>query len=240
VTGIPPGTGRSPTARGMAFALSVLLASAGAGFWVYRLNHRASTYVAPAPAGARPRPAEAPAAAGRKSPERLPALTLPDTSGKPHSLSEWAGRPLMVNFWATWCEPCQREIPLLEDLRREHAGNGLEIVGIAIDSADSVAKYARDHSMGYPILIGERGGLAAAAAFGMDTVLPFTVFADAQGRIVGVRIGELHRDQAELILGLVSQVDENKLTLEAARREIGTSLPRLGAAHAPTGDAVTQ
>jgi thiol-disulfide isomerase/thioredoxin len=239
VTDIPPGAGGSPTARALAFALSVLLASAAAGFWVYRLNHQASTHVAPSPEGATPRPAEAPAA-GRKSPERLPALTLPDISGKPRSLSEWAGRPLMVNFWATWCEPCQREIPLLKDLRREHAGNGLEIVGIAIDSADPVAKYAVDHSVGYPILIGERGGLAAAAAFGMDTVLPFTVFADARGRIVGVRIGELHRDEAELILGLVSQVDENRLTLEAARREIGASLPRLGAARAASGDAATQ
>jgi thiol-disulfide isomerase/thioredoxin len=238
VTDIPPGAGGSPTARALAFALSVLLASAAAGFWVYRLNHRASTYVAPASDGT-PRPAEAPAP-GRKSPERLPALTLPDISGKPHSLSEWAGRPLMVNFWATWCEPCQREIPLLKDLRREHAGNGLEIVGIAIDSAESVAKYAADHGMGYPILIGERGGLAAAAAFGMDTVLPFTVFADAQGRIVALRIGELHRDEAELILGLVRQVDGNKLTLEAARRQIGASLPRLGAAHAAAGDAATQ
>lgn len=196
---IPPGAGRSPTPGGVALALSLLLASAAAGFWFYRLHHHPSVYVAPDALRAPPGATAAPAM-GRKTPERVPDLALPDAQGAPHHLSEWAGRPLLVNFWATWCEPCQREIPLLKTLRREYAANGLEIVGIAIDSADSVSKYAADHAMGYPVLIGERGGLEAAAAFGMDTVLPFTVFADAQGRIVALKIGELHRDEAERYL----------------------------------------
>ena len=233
---IPPGAGRSPTPGGVALALSLLLASAAAGFWFYRLHHHASVYVAPGAPRA-PRGSTGAPAFGRKTPERVPDLILPDAQGRQHSLSEWTDRPLMVNFWATWCEPCQREIPLLKELRREHAGNGLEIVGIAIDSADSVSKYAADHAMGYPILMGERGGLEAAAAFGMDAVLPFTVFADARGRIVSLRIGELHRDEAELILGLVDRLDQDKVTLEAARREISESLPRLANARASAGDA---
>ena len=236
---IPPGAGRSPTPRGVALALSLLLASAAAGFWVYRLNHHASMYVAPGAGEALPQPTAA-APAGKKPPERVPPLTLPDLQGRQHRLSEWADRPLMINFWATWCEPCQREIPLLKALRREYAGNGLEVVGIAIDSADSVSKYVAEHAMGYPILIGEHGGLEAAAAFGMDTVLPFTVFADAQGRIVALKIGELHRDDAELILGLVSRLDQNQVTLEAARREISESRPRLGRARTASGDAAAQ
>jgi thiol-disulfide isomerase/thioredoxin len=236
---IPPGAGRSPTPGGVALALSLLLVSAAAGFWFYRLHHQASVYVAPGAQRAPPGSTAAPTA-GRKTPDRVPNLALPDAQGRQHSLSEWADRPLVVNFWATWCEPCQREIPLLKALRREYAGNSLEIVGIAIDSADSVSKYTADHALGYPVLIGERGGLEAAAAFGMDTVLPFTVFADAQGRIVALKIGELHRDEAELILGLVGSLDQNKVTLEAARRQISESLPRLGNARAGAGDAAAR
>jgi thiol-disulfide isomerase/thioredoxin len=146
----------------------------------------------------------------------------------------------VVNFWATWCEPCRREIPLLKALRREYAPKKLAIVGIALDSAESVRSYAASHGMQYPVLVGERGGLEAAQAFGMDTVLPFSVFADRRGRIVGLKVGELHRDEAELILGVVGRVDSDELTLEAAREEITAALPRLSAARAGSGNAAAQ
>jgi thiol-disulfide isomerase/thioredoxin len=247
VTDAPPGeaarppTPRGPSPRGITLALVVVLASAAGGYWAHHLNRRPTAYVAPSAPAPTPLPPGAPdAPAARKIPERVPTLTLPDVRGKPHGLAEWSGRPLLVNFWATWCEPCQREIPLLKTIRREYAANGVEIVGIALDSAGAVSKYATDHAMGYPILVGERGGLEAAAAFGMDTVLPFTVFADSRGEIVGLKIGELHQDEADLILGLVRQVDDGKLTLEAARHQVSETLPHLGAARAGSGDAAAQ
>jgi hypothetical protein len=97
----------------------------------------------------------------------------------------------MINFWATWCSPCRREIPLLKTLRHERAGDGLEIVGIAVDFREAVQKYAREMGIDYPVLVGEQDALEAIAAFGMDTVFPFTVFADRQGRIVTLKIGEM-------------------------------------------------
>ena len=106
----------------------------------------------------------------------------------------------MVNFWATWCDPCRREIPLLKSLRHERSGDRLEIVGIAVDFRDAVLHYTREIGIDYPVLIGEKDGLEAIEAFGMDTVFPFTVFADRQGRIVTVKVGELHRDEADFIL----------------------------------------
>jgi thiol-disulfide isomerase/thioredoxin len=145
---------------------------------------------------------------------------LPATDGKAHSLADWKGRPLVVNFWATWCDPCRREIPLLKALRREHAADRLEVVGIAIDSLESVQKYASEHGIDYPLLVGEREGLQAAAAFGMETVLPFSVFADREGRVVTLKVGELHRDEAELILARVQDLQAGRLTLEAAQAQI--------------------
>ncbi|HTL91506.1 MAG TPA: TlpA disulfide reductase family protein, partial [Steroidobacteraceae bacterium] len=142
------------------------------------------------------------------------------------------GRPLVVNFWATWCEPCRRENPLLQALRREHSANGLEIVGIAVDSRESVQKYATEHEIDYPLLVGEREGLQAAAAFGMETVLPFSVFADREGRVVTLKVGELHRDEAELILARIQDLQAGKLSLAAAQAQITAgvrSLRRAGA-----------
>src|SRR4029077_17590631 len=142
---------------------------------------------------------------------------------------EWGGRPLGINFWATWCDPCRREIPLLKALRREHAADGLEIVGIAIDYPDSVRKYALEHGIDYPLLVGEREGLEAAAAFGMETVLPFSVFAEREGRVVTLKIGELHRDEAELILGRIRDLQAGRLTLPGAQAQISPRVRTLRA-----------
>ena len=186
-------------------------------------------------------PPQAPAPPAEESPpphpipEQLPDFSLPDLGGASHTLSDWRGRLLAVNFWATWCEPCRREIPLLRDLRRENARNGFEIVGIAIDHRDSVAKYAREMRMDYPILVGERGGLEAAAAFGMEPVLPFTVFADTKGRIVTLKVGELHRDEAAFILARLADVGAGRMSLQAAREQIDERVRRLAVSRAAAG-----
>jgi peroxiredoxin len=175
---------------------------------------------------------EAPAPPATKVPDRLPDIELPGTDGKVHHLEEWKGKPLVVNFWATWCDPCRREIPLLKALRLEHAQYGLEIVGIAIDYADDVRKYASTHGIRYPLLLGDEGGLTAAAAFGMETVLPFTVFADREGRVVTLKVGELHRDEAELILARLRDVETGRLSLPAAQAQISDGIRQMREARA--------
>ena len=129
-----------------------------------------------------------------------------------------------MNFWATWCAPCRREIPLLKALRAERGGSGVEVVGIAVDFRDDVLEYAREIGIDYPLLIGEQDGLAAARAFGMDMVLPFTVFADGQRRIVALKVGELHADEAGFILDMVTEVNAGRLELAAARTAIAAKL----------------
>lgn len=224
---------RSPA--GVLALAGILLLCGALGFLLYRLAPPPRTVRASTPAAA-PRTDAVPAPPSHPIPETLPDISLPDSKGTAHRLTDWAGKPLVVNFWATWCEPCRREIPLLEDLRHENRRNGLEIVGIAIDHRDSVVKYIQDMRIDYPVLVGERGGLEAAAAFGMEPVLPFTVFADARGRIVTLKIGELHRDEATFILARLADVGAGRLGLSAAREQIGEHLRRLAVSRAAAGN----
>jgi thiol-disulfide isomerase/thioredoxin len=224
--------------------LGMLLASALVGFLAYRLTMRPAAITAqaiaqlpspPAAGSTGDEPAAEPVMPVRKLPEELPEIRLSGTDGAMHKLADWKGRPLLVNFWATWCDPCRREIPLLKRLRRERASDGLEIVGIAVDHPDEVRKYAKAHGIDYPVLVGEEGGLAAVTAFGMDTVLPFSVFADRHGVVVTLKVGELHEDEAELILDRVRDVDAGRLTLPVARAQIADGIRRLSQARSGSG-----
>jgi thiol-disulfide isomerase/thioredoxin len=149
---------------------------------------------------------------------------LIDLAGYQQLLAKYRGKPLVVNFWATWCEPCRREIPLLIRLRHERSGASLAVVGIAVDFREAVAAYSRKAGIDYPVLIGEDAGLDAVHAFGMDLVFPFSVFADEHGRIVAVKLGELHQDEADFILDRVQDIDSGALSLAAARQQIEARL----------------
>ncbi|HYK25625.1 MAG TPA: TlpA disulfide reductase family protein, partial [Steroidobacteraceae bacterium] len=198
---------------------------------------------AAATAGVASTPAErgsAPATpAATTAPLELPDITLPDTTGAPRKLSAWRGHPLVVNFWATWCEPCRREIPLLESLRRKSADH-LEVVGVAVDDRDPVLQYMKRTSIDYPVLVGGTDrGMAAIEAFGMQPALPVSVFADSQGRIVAAKLGELHPDDAELILTRLADVDAGRVPLAKARDEISSGLAGLAAARERAATSAT-
>jgi thiol-disulfide isomerase/thioredoxin len=217
-------------------AVAIVILGGASGFFVAHLARVARTQgvVDKSPT---PPPAAVTEQAGDTTPPRVipidvPNITLADANGVKHSLSEWKGRPLLINFWATWCEPCRREIPLLKTLRHERAGDGLEVVGIAVDFRDAVQHYARDMGIDYPVLIGEQDGLDAIAAFGMDTVFPFSVFADRQGRIVTLKIGELQADEGHFILDEVKAVDQGRTELAAARKHIADGVAALAAERA--------
>ena len=248
----------TPVARA---ALAVILvAGAGpAGFLIYHMvfnSHPLPVRPSNAPAASAPlgsAPASAPLSAPASAPTPGPAVSdaptqttsthqptpltlpatiaLPDSNGKMHRLAEYRGRPLVLNFWATWCEPCKREIPLLTALHRQR-GNDVQIVGVAVDFQQDVLRYAQAKGITYPLLMGEKDGLAAVDALGMETVLPFTVFADAQGDIVAVKVGELHADEAQMILQKVTAVDAGTLDLAAARSGVSAGLRSLAIARA--------
>lgn len=209
-----------------------------AGFMAYRSLPRpialqplsASSQITAAEPGAAALADGAPATASTPRlpiPEALPDVRLPDLAGSEKSVRDFLGHPLIVNFWATWCAPCRREMPLLQQLRRDHRAERLEIVGIAVDFRTAVEDYQRRHSVDYPLLIGEDRGLAAVQQFGMDTVLPFSVFAQANGQIVAIKVGELHRDEADYILAAMSALAAGQMSLPQARAGIAERLKQL-------------
>jgi len=208
--------------KNTAIAAAVVVAGlAGAVAYVAydQLKSRTAQTSTPAPAAAAP---------ATQLVETLPQFQLADRAGEMRSLQDWPDQALIVNFWATWCAPCRREIPLLQQLQRDHAGEGFQVIGIAVDFRDKVLAYADEMKIDYPLLIGEQEALDAAAAFGVTTVgLPFTVFSDRRGRIVTAHLGELTAAEADLILDAVRRVDAGATTPADARAALEAALAAL-------------
>lgn len=230
--------------RGLALIALVVVAAVG-GYLVQRSLQPEST-LTPVPATAA-NPAGSEVADGQPEPDApplrkavpdtLPGFTLPDRDGKARTLADWAGRPLIVNYWATWCPPCIREIPLLTRLRQDYKAQSLEVIGIAVDVRDDVLAFAAKRKLEYPLLIGEDDGLAAVTAVGMEPTFPFTLFADSKQRIVTLKVGELHEDEAKLILGEVVRLDAGQTDLAAARAVIDEGLKALATQRALAEEA---
>jgi thiol-disulfide isomerase/thioredoxin len=160
-----------------------------------------------------------------KIPDRLPDFTLENVEGRKTSIHAFDGRSLIVNFWATWCEPCRREIPLLERLATEWSDRGVTVVGVAVDERAQVANFARAFKINYPLLLGEQDALDVTARLGFDSPgFPFSVFTDHRGNVVALYLGELHPAEAELILKQVQAVNEGREAVPEARRAITAGL----------------
>jgi thiol-disulfide isomerase/thioredoxin len=165
-----------------------------------------------------------------KIPDRLPRFSLSNLEGNATPIDTWNGKSLVINFWATWCAPCRREIPLLEGLSGKWGDRGIQVVGIAVDHRDQVSTYARELKIGYPLLVGEQDALDVATSLGFDSpVFPFTVFTDGRGEVVALYVGELHEPQADLILSVVENLNQAHIELKEARRTIAEGLQRLAA-----------
>ena len=138
---------------------------------------------------------------------KRPDFTLTDVEDRKHNISEWDGKVLIVNFWATWCPPCRREIPAFIELQEKYESKGFTIIGVALDSKQAAIDYVDPMGINYPILIGETDGIAISQEYGNKLgVLPYTVIVDRQGIIRHSLAREVHLDEAEkLITPLLSQ-----------------------------------
>ena len=130
-------------------------------------------------------------------------LRLPDTSGKDQNLAQWRDQVLIVNFWATWCEPCREEIPALVRAHAKYASNGVQIVGISLDSVDKVRQFAIDYRIGYPLVIGSIDVIDLTRKLGNKAGgLPYTVVMDRSGKVVMTHIGGVSEAQLESAIKL--------------------------------------
>ena len=147
-----------------------------------------------------------------------PEFTLPDLEGSPRTFSEWSGSHRLLNFWATWCAPCRREIPLLKDFQEEHGDAGFQVLGIAVDFPEQVQEYAEEADFNYPVLVGEQDAMAVAESSGVEFIgMPFTMFVTRDGEYVGAYIGELHQSHLDDIVSILTRLDAGEITKDEAR-----------------------
>ncbi len=133
------------------------------------------------------------AATAAPAPESAaPAWQLQDLQGKSVKLSDFKGKVVLLNFWATWCPPCREEIPDLISLQKQYAGQGLVIIGISMDEGGpaGVQRFAKKYGVNYPIVMGDD---KVSEAYGGIQVLPTTFIIDRKGKVVDGLLGATDR-----------------------------------------------
>lgn len=125
-------------------------------------------------------------------------LTLTDLRGQPQSFSQWRGKVLVVNYWATWCHPCREEMPGFSRLQDKFHDKGVQFVGISIDTADKIIEFQKMTPVIYPLLIGDITIMENSAKLGNTRqALPFTAIFDREGGLAATKLGRLSEPELE-------------------------------------------
>ncbi|WP_290652430.1 TlpA disulfide reductase family protein [Aquisalimonas sp.] len=134
-------------------------------------------------------------------PEMRPAFELPDLDGEARSISEWDGELIVLNFWATWCPPCLKEIPVFTELQADYANAGVQFLGVAIDDPEDAREFRDKLNMNYPSFHGVQSAMDINEAYGNELgTLPYTVVIDRDGAIVHRFEREVTRDEIEPVI----------------------------------------
>ncbi len=148
---------------------------------------------------------------GRKASESAITTAVPDfwalqwttPDGAPLSMQSFQGRPLLVNFWATWCPPCVEELPLINAFYQENKGNGWQVLGLAVDKPAMVKTFLTKTPLAFPVGMAGLGGTDLSRTLGnLAGGLPFTVAFDSGGSIVLRKMGQVTADDLQALRGL--------------------------------------
>src|ERR1700740_1195296 len=177
----PPPAPQPPAGRNPFALVVVALIAAGMLYFGFHMARRSG-------------PTRRPLGLGYATP--APDFTLDSLDGKTVKLSDLRGKAVLLNFWATWCTPCKIEMPWFVELQNQYGGQGLQIVGVAMDdsSKDDIAKFAKDMGVNYPVLIGKE---AVGDAYGGVPALPETFFIGRDGKIIDKIMGLRSRSEIE-------------------------------------------
>ncbi|MFM8246205.1 MAG: TlpA disulfide reductase family protein [Burkholderiaceae bacterium] len=134
----------------------------------------------------------------------LMQISMKDSAGKQRKMSEWQGKVLVLNFWATWCPPCVSEMPELVALQNDFVSKNVQVVGIGIDSPSNIREFAEKHQITYPLLLGGLEGSELSRQFGNQSGgLPFTILIGPDGSVRQTYMGRLNMEKVRADLASI-------------------------------------
>ncbi len=146
-------------------------------------------------------PAAAAGADTPMDPARLWQMQFEGPAGEPLAMAAFRGKPLLINFWATWCPPCVEELPLLNSFYQENKAKSWQVLGMAIDQPSAVRKFMQKTPLNFPVAMGGLEGTEISRSLGNLTgSLPFTVVFDAKGAVVHRKMGSLNAGELQALL----------------------------------------
>lgn len=155
----------------------------GLGIW-FTLHHK------PAPTK--------PTAPVTSVPEQLPPFIMQDTDGVTRNSSEWKGKVLIVNYWATWCPPCREEMPTLIEFQNQYAPQGVQVVGVAVDNLEQVKEFMDTYGINFPVVVGDDDAIQLAKKMGNRiSALPYTAIFDRDGKTLYAQPGIVTKKSLE-------------------------------------------
>ena len=134
----------------------------------------------------------------KASTQALFAATFPNENGKPQSLKQYAGKIVVLNFWATWCEPCREEMPELSALHDAYKNKNVVVLGVAVDEVAAIGEFSKETKVSYPLFAADMQGMEIASHLGNDkSVLPYTVIIKADGSVAKTYFGRVTKPLLE-------------------------------------------
>ncbi|SEF49691.1 TlpA family protein disulfide reductase [Nitrosomonas ureae] len=146
------------------------------------------------------------------------SASLPDLQGENQEVSQWLGKVMVVNFWATWCTPCREEIPEFVEAQKKYGEQGLIFIGIAIDQADKVKMFSQEFGINYPVLVGGFNTWSLLEAAGnRHSALPYTVVINRSGKLVENYLGRVDLKKLEkMVIPLLNEPPEIEQSVQTS------------------------